>query len=130
MSYKIRKLYDAKKKRAVEMKDVDKEKFESSKIVEFKGNKYRIWKNNPNQKIVEGDYIHDRNVFSGKYEEMPIEIFKNVGGHLKVNEAFITHNLYEKYGSGHYKVFKFGGNPPKEDYFKNRFIEKIDAEEA
>lgn len=126
MVLRIQQLYDYGNDRRVRFKDVDRDKFDDSYEVRYEGNTYVIYSYNPPKELVRGKYIKDRNLYRDGFDEAPITVFVNKGGDRVVDEGFIAHQLFEEYGEGRYQVWKQGGNPPQERYFKNKFIVKKD----
>lgn len=121
MSLIIQKLVDGKKKGPVTMEDVDRSKVEE----EFDTEKVKVYRyDSYSHPAGYSKKINRKVVYNGSIEEVPVKIWKKKGSQLLVDKENLAEELAENYGSGQYSVFKFGGNPPKEPYFENRFIEK------
>ena len=127
MSLRIQQLYDFEEDKPVRFEDVDVSKFDESYVVDYNGSKYRVYSYNPPKELVKGRDIKEKNHFNGEYDDAPIDVLVNDEGDVSVNEGFITHQLYKNYGEGRFQVWKQGGNPPQERYFKNKFIVKEDS---
>jgi hypothetical protein len=123
MGYKIEVLYDYRKERPVKVSDIDSDSFDSSKVVEANGNKYRIY--SYEGKLIQDEYIHDKKLFYGDLEEMPITLLDNVGGRLEKNIPKITDRLYREYGEGRFLIMRYGGYKDIGSEYK-RFIEVIE----
>lgn len=130
MSLIIKKLHDAKKQRPVTIDDVDKDGFESVEDLQYRGNNYRVYRYKPNKKLVEGDYIKSKILYKGSINDAPITIFTNDVGQLTVKQDSLVDELYKVWGQGQYRVYKFGGTPRVENFFKNRFITKKDSKKT
>jgi hypothetical protein len=126
MALIIRKLKYKENDSAVRMIDTEKENFEDVSDFEFEGRNYRIAKYETRSNPVKSHRLTYETVYKGSIEDSPVQIFDYEDGKVFVDQEKVSARLADKYGPGQYNVFKFGGNPPKEDYFKNRFIEKIE----
>lgn len=125
MSLRIQQLYDYEKDRPVRFNDVKESKFDNSYVVEYESRKYRVYEYTPPKELVPGMYIKDKNHFNDDFEDAPITVLVNKGEGTEVDEGFLADQLYRLYGEGRFQVWKQGGNPPQERYFKNKFIKKV-----
>ena len=107
MGYKIEILYDYRKNRPVKVDDIDNSSFDYSKVVEANGNKYRIY--SYEGKLIDHEYIHDKELFYGELEELPITLLDNKGGRLKKSIPKVTDRLYREYGEGRFLITRYGG---------------------
>jgi len=129
MALMIKRLHDYKKQRSVKVSDIGEERFSDSKVVDYRGNKYNVYEYGANEKFIDNDHVHSKILFKGDIEDSPVSLFTNKDGQLTVNQPSLVDELYKTWGNGQYRVYKFGGNPPTENFFKNRFIEKIEESE-
>lgn len=131
MTLIIRKLKYKKDYSDVRMIDTNKDNFKQITDFNYKGVNYRLAEYEKYSNPVKSRRLTYVTKFKGSVEDLPFKLFDYNDGEKVVNEKKLSARLANAYGPGQYNVFKFGGNPPKEDYFKNRFIEKLGkAEEA
>jgi hypothetical protein len=104
MSLRIQQLYDYGKDRPVRFSDVNKGKFEESYTVEYESNNYRVYRYTPPKELASGKYVKDKNHFNGDFSDAPITVFVNKNGDRVINEAYLVHQLHEKYGEGRFQV--------------------------
>lgn len=130
MALIIRKLKHKEDYSSVTLDEADRRRISDVEVVEENGSKYRVASYDVYSRPVDSHRLTYVEKYNGGIEESPVTVFTNRGGQLVVNKNKLAVDLQRKWGDGQYSVFKFGGNPPKESYFENRFIEKIDEEQS
>lgn len=130
MVFMVKKLWNYRKNEAVTVEDIPTDEFSKVETVEYRGDKYRVYVYEGSSKLIEDDYVRSKYVYKGDLEDAPLNMFVESDGTVYVNDERVVNDLYENYGEGQYRVYSFGGDKRIENFFKNRFIKKVEKQEA
>ena len=130
----IRQLWNGRLQRPVRVDDVDARTLkyvEKLRYVDESGDThtYRLYETKPGTIPYPDDYTHYRNRAKNQDErDHPLRIYKRVrtpdGVTREPDLEHLTHEFYTRWGGGCYRGYFFGGQPPFEEFFPTRWIEK------
>jgi hypothetical protein len=127
----IRKLRDNRAQEDVRYDDLPEKLVKRTTTVDytddssFQNHRYKVAEYEAGTEPVQGKYIKDVTKYKGSVDEAPIQIYSVENGEPVIDEERLIHEIYQEYGEGRVNVYKFGGNPPIESIFENKFIKKV-----